>query len=101
MKDYDKLTAVHVMGWQSLGDRWATGPKHADRVVNKKAWKPSTDMYYAWEIVKKLQEKHNVVHMTVAPAQNYKCEIKTKNAVIKNINKSMCVAVCKASLAVK
>jgi hypothetical protein len=50
----DALVAKKVMGWRSLGEHWANGPKHSDRVHKKAAWQPSTCIGHAWEVVQKL-----------------------------------------------
>jgi hypothetical protein len=53
-RELDALVAERVMGWNSMGDSWASGPSQSDRTHKKDSWKPSEDIAAAWEVVEKL-----------------------------------------------
>lgn len=54
-KEKSELVAINVMGWRSMGNKWAKGPKHEDR-VHTKDWSPSADIAAAWEIVDEIRK---------------------------------------------
>lgn len=56
-REIDALVAEHVMGWQSLGDCWATGSTHKDRQMKKQHFNPSECISDAWLVVEKMEDK--------------------------------------------
>lgn len=61
---YRRGLAEKVMGWNSLGDKWASGHTHVDRHIRKSSWRPDEDVAQAIQVLEaskwswKLQPAH-------------------------------------------
>ena len=65
LREIDQLIATEVMGWRSMGDQWATGPRPEDRVAKKTSFKPTEYIQDAWLVVEELEKRN--IRLEVGP----------------------------------